>query len=81
MTELICPTKREANGWKIAIVLAEVLLGALVTFSILQHYSSGCIRKSLHSIDVKFAEHRGEHKGIAVRIERLEARSKRRFTR
>ena len=73
-SDYICPTKREANGWKIAIVLAEVLLSFLVAFSFLQYNASDCIQKSLHSIEVTFAKHLGEHEGIADRIDRLEAR-------
>jgi len=77
MAEHARPNKREADGWKVAIVLGETLLGVLVTVSILQYNSSACIEDSLQKIEITLAQHLGEHMGISDRITKLEAQAKR----
>lgn len=74
MSDAICPSEKEVNGWKIAMVLANTLLIILVAISTAHYNSSSCIEDSLQAIQVTFAEHLGEHKGITDRIEKLEAK-------
>lgn len=69
-----CSTRNEANGWKVAIVVANVALGLLITISIINLRSTRCIERTV-------ARHVGEHSGILIqiknnsdRISRIEAK-------
>jgi len=75
MSDMVCPSKREFTGWKIAVVLGELLLGLLVSISLLQYNSSACIEDSVQKIEITLAQHLGEHKGITDRIVKLEVKA------
>ena len=66
---------RDANGWKLAIILGDAMIGLLVGITLLEYNSTSCIEDSLNEIQVSFAEHMGEHKGITDRIKKLEAKA------
>ena len=81
MPDPVCQTSRDSMGWKVAILLGELLLGSLVTISFLDYQSTACIEDSLKDIQVTFAKHLGEHEGIVDRINKLEAKAEVRASR